>query len=291
MSSLDSVCTFFSDIERPLLGLLNDGFFFSKKISVKTKNAAGVEWSVDGDLSSRGSQGSMSIAYNDPAGLSIEQMRIRTDGRVLGEASFQVSDSFKLTACIEDGRQEPGKPLYSFGKLGLDYCVENFSAQTDLDVVNGPSLQGCALLSFPYLRLGGEFLCNTHLEDKRKHPELLDLNVGMSVLGSEWAASVRTTNLLGNIRLGYLCNISRTVDVGVMVDYRILYNDQSLLVGGIYRPDAFTEVKSRIDSDAIVSASIKQRITDVMQLTLCAEVDAKEFGLDGHKFGVGLQFE
>ena len=43
----------------------------------------------------------------------------------------------------------------------------------------------------------------------------------------------------------------------------------------IYRPDAFTEVKSRIDSDAIVSASIKQRITDVMQLTLCAEVRPK----------------
>jgi hypothetical protein len=97
-------------------------------------------------------------------------MLTQSNGRILGEASYVVNDKFKLVTCIEDGRVEPGKPLHSFGKLGVDYTTalgtttgNNLAAQLDVDIVNGPSIQGAALFSFPYFRIGGEFLCNTHV--------------------------------------------------------------------------------------------------------------------------------
>jgi hypothetical protein len=38
------------------------------------------------------------------------------------------------------------------------------------------------------------------------------------------------------------------------------------------RPDAFTQVRSRVDSEAVVATSFKQNITPQLSLTLCSEV-------------------
>jgi hypothetical protein len=40
----------------------------------------------------------------------------------------------------------------------------------------------------------------------------------------------------------------------------------------IDRPDAFTQVRSRVDSEAVVATSFKQNITPQLSLTLCSEV-------------------
>ena len=83
-----------------------------------------------------------------------------------------MTEEVKLIACIEDGRVETGRPLHSFGKIGMDYTTtissqngteNNVAAQLDIDVVNGPSLQGTALFAAPRFRVGGEFLFNTHV--------------------------------------------------------------------------------------------------------------------------------
>jgi hypothetical protein len=73
------------------------------------------------------------------------------------------------------------------------------------------------------------------LEEKRKNPELVDINVGGSVHGPDWMVSLRTTNFLGVIRLGYTCALSPHVDLGAVVNYRILHNDQNLHIGGVWR--------------------------------------------------------
>lgn len=161
---------------------------------------------------------------------------LQTDGRVLGQASFQTTSNLKLVACIEDGRVEPGKPLHSFGKLGFDYChKDKVSAQGDVDIVNGPSIQGSFLCQLRFLQIGGEFMCNTHLEDKNSKPELVDLNVGGAFVAPDWFASVRTTNLFSNIRVGYTCVLSRTLNFGALVNYRVFQNQQSVLIGALWR--------------------------------------------------------
>jgi hypothetical protein len=54
---------------------------------------------------------------------------VQTDGRMFAEASYLINNNLKCTACIEDGRQEPGKPLHSFGKLGESTSIlcKNYS--------------------------------------------------------------------------------------------------------------------------------------------------------------------
>ena len=42
--------------------------------------------------------------------------------------------------------------------------------------------------------------------------------------------------------------------------------------GDLCRPDLHTEIRTRVDSEAIVGASLKQQITPQLSLTLCSEV-------------------
>jgi hypothetical protein len=50
-------------------------------------------------------------------------------------------------------------------------------------------------------------------------------------------------------------------------------------------------VKAKVDSNAIVSASFQHDLSKFVRMTLCAEVDVKDWAADSHKFGIGLHFE
>jgi hypothetical protein len=61
------------------LEILNEEYFFSKKLFIKTKNTTGMVWAVDGDLSARGTSGTISLSYKDPTGLNLEKLRMKVD--------------------------------------------------------------------------------------------------------------------------------------------------------------------------------------------------------------------
>ena len=50
----------------------------------------------------------------------------------------------------EDGRQELGKPLRSFGILGMNFLSQNgnIAVQGDVDVVNGPTFYGSSMMKY-----------------------------------------------------------------------------------------------------------------------------------------------
>jgi hypothetical protein len=58
-------------------GILQNDYFFSKTLSVQTKNASGIEWFALGELSAYGTAGSISACYPNPEGFSLENFRIK----------------------------------------------------------------------------------------------------------------------------------------------------------------------------------------------------------------------
>lgn len=127
--------------------------------------------------------------------------------------------------------QEPGRPLHSFGKLGVEYTVPVLAVTADVDVVNGPTMNASALIKKYSFSGGFDLQYNTHLEDKNLPPEIVDFNVGMAYQGSDWSSFLRTTELLTNIRGGYLHKVTKAVDVAALFDYRLKTNYQKLAVG------------------------------------------------------------
>lgn len=285
----------FNDLEKKINSLIFDDYFYNKNIKLKTTNSSDIDWTAAGTLSPSGTIGEVSAVYLNPNGFSLENFKIKTDGRVMAEASLKFTESLKFNASIEDGRQEPGKPLRSFGILGMNFqsTSGNVAIQGDVDVVNGPTFYGSSVLKYnDCFKFGIETRYNTHYEEKQDTaPELMDLNFGGAYMCPDWTFSARTTDLLENIRLSYVHSVAADLDVGALVDYRVKSNHQSLAIAMKWMPDQQTVVKGKVDSDAIFSASFRQRLSKFLQLTFCAEVDGKEMGAEGHKFGIGLEFE
>lgn len=286
----------FKDLEKSLTALFLDDYFWIKKIVWSTPRVNNL--STSGYLYSNRSMntiGSVACSYYSPnVGIALEQLRMKTDGCILAEVSTELSSSVRMTACIEEGRPEPGRPVHSFGKIGLDFETNDITLSADVDLINGPSVQGCALLNFfDRLNLGGEFLCNTHIDEKDQ-PEIIDCNVGVSFEASDSALSIRTVDLFDIFRFGYVQHqvASLDLDLGIKVDYRIRNNRQRLTLGGKWRPNKDTEIKGKMDSDLVISSSFSQDIMPFLRLSLCTMVDLKHnVGSDGYFFGFGLNFK
>ncbi len=204
-----------------------------KRLVVRSKNETDIEVCSEGELSAKGSQASLTISRLSSQ-LSLEKFRMKSDGRFLAEASLRTSPISKFIVCAEDGRQEPGKPLQSFGKLGCEILLPNprFGVIADIDVVNGPLFRLAALYRpTTNLSIGLESLVNSHLEDKDQSPEVVDLNICMNYRGPGWSVSSRSFDSLSSLRVSYIHTVSPTVTVGSQLDYRLRANSQRLMLG------------------------------------------------------------
>ncbi len=166
---------------------------------------------------------------------SLDKLRVKSDGRILAEASLKASSISKFTLSTEDGRQEPGKPLQSFGKIGIEVNTPKVQADASIDVVNGPVLQGSILYGYKDFKIGGEAMINTHAEDKDQSPELSNIDIGLSYTGPNWSAMGKTTDMMENVRLNYVQTVSPKLTVAAQVDYHLKLNSQRLAIGSEYK--------------------------------------------------------
>jgi hypothetical protein len=213
---------------------LEDDYFFNPRLKIKTTNASQLTWVTEGELNSKGASASISAIKKGPT-LSLDKLRVKSDGRVLAEASLKTNQYTKFTVSAEDGRQEPGKPLQSFGKLGYELATSRLFVTGDVDVVNGPIVR--TSMNYNYsssVSAGGEVLVNTHFEEKGQSPQIADVNAGIAYKGPDWSLTARTFELFGNLRVYYLHNVSPKLTVGSQLDYRLKSNSQKFSIGGRY---------------------------------------------------------
>lgn len=284
----------FKDIGSGARELLEDDYFYSQRLRIKTTNASEMSWLTEGELSTKGASAAIT-ATRKGSTLSLDKLRVKSDGRILVEASLLTSNTTKLTMSAEDGRQEPGKPLQSFGKLGCEFKIPGTlyggTISSDIDVVNGPIFRSSGLYNYSKaMKLGGEIVVNTRLEEKDSSPELADVNVGISYDGPGWNLTGKTMDSLGTFRLSYTHDVSNKLTMASQLDYRIKGSSQKLSVGSRYLLDD-SVVKAKIDSNAIFASSFTHQLSKFVKMTMCAEVDIKDWAADSHKFGVGLTFE
>ena len=156
---------------------------------------------------------------------------------------MQLAPSWKLTVSAEDSRQEPGKPLHSFGKLGIIYKDPMITFSSNVDVVNGPKLQAALIGRYGLLTIGTQATCNAHFDDKTVgnlsgtaglaagSPEIVDLSLNGSLCGTGWLACFKTIDYMKLARLAYIQRINPSLSVGAQVDYGIKVNTQKFLIG------------------------------------------------------------
>lgn len=224
----------FNDIGKGVKDLFEDDYFHTQRLKIKTTNESQLCWLTEGELSSKGANASIS-ASRKGSNLSLDRLTVKSDGRVFFEASFQTSEITKFTVSGEDGRQEAGKPLQGFGKLGCELRTSSVSGAADIDVVNGPVFRSNFVYNYQQLSAGAEVAINSRLEEKDIGPEISDINIGLNYAGPGWNLSAKTLDSFGALRISYLHTLSSALAIGSRLDYRLKGNSQKISVGTNYR--------------------------------------------------------
>lgn len=300
--------------------LLEDGYKYGSSVSVRTTNVDGLTMAVEGEVTNKGALGCMTASSKlmGNKAFSLDMLRVKTDGRVAGEASYTVATGgdddvleSKLYLSVEDGRHEPGKPLQSYGKFGSRLRTTTSDVDVSVDLVNGPTFRAAAMytLARANLSLGVEAQINTHWEEKMgasagggstvgggtvgsgSGSELEDLNVAIKYTQPSWSLSARTKDRLGTLTVAYLHQVTPLCTLGSQLDYGLQNSAQSMMLGVRTRLNELSVFKARVDSSAVVSAVFHQQLSDECSMSVHASVNAHEWAADSHKFGLKLEFD
>lgn len=299
-------CESFSAIGKERAEFFDDGYFNTKRLLIKVRNSAGVEFTHESEVLPKGGMiSSILSSYKNSGAVSLDKFKVHGDGRVSLEACMKLNNFVKLTVAAEDSRQQPGKSSYSFGKLGFLYRNPIVTVASDLDVVNNFALRSSVISSYNSFKLGAHCVVQSPSDDQvgkpdngiggggivsRIVPELVDLSFISSYRGVGWSASAITRNYMKILSVSYLQHLSPTVTVGAQVDYGILVNSHKFCVGGKVMIDEKSSVKAKLGTNAILSTSFSQKLSDFVRMTVCAEVDISDWSAESHKFGFGLTF-
>jgi voltage-dependent anion channel protein 2 len=225
----------FKNIGKGVNDLLDDDYYYTQKLKIKTTNSSKLSWLTEGEMSLKNVSASMTTVRKGEL-LSLDKLRMKSDGKILLEASLQAHKALKLSMSVEDGRHESGKPLSSFGKLGCEFKMSPLMATAEVDIVNGPMVRSSMVLKINrQLTVGAEAGCNPHLDEKCQNPEILDVNVGLSYKGPQWNLSVKALDKFATMQILYLHLVSPQLVVGSKLDYRLKGNTQKFIIGSRFK--------------------------------------------------------
>lgn len=147
--------------------------------------------------------------------------------------------------------------------------------------VNGPILANSSLFRYKNYAFGYNLKYNTQIDEKGKQPEFLDYNVGVGYLDKSWQVgdatrlrshltclcqfSLSTTNCASSLTFSFLNTVSPSTELAARMDFSLVKSSQKLSIGSTTRVSGETVVKTKVDSNAIVSLSFSQLVAKVRQ--------------------------
>lgn len=274
----------YSDISKSASDVLNNDYCFDKKLKLKTKTNNGVGLTVENVMGSKGVAGKLSSKFRPFSGIEVSKLGVKTCGRVFLEATLENAiKGTDITINAEDGAGKSPS-----GSLSVDYLADSFKLNTSLDFVKGPTISAAGTFATNGFILGGQVKYNTEFDDSESGAKVEDYNGALSYVASDFTASLSTSKKASVYGVSIHHNVSRSTQVATQFDFNSKDAGKVLTVGGIYSVDSDTKVQGKIDSNGIVSSNWIQNVRPQVQLIASAQVDAKNFAGDSHKFGLQL---
>mmetsp|Transcript_15273 Transcript_15273/g.22460 ORF Transcript_15273/g.22460 Transcript_15273/m.22460 type:complete len:298 (-) Transcript_15273:106-999(-) len=287
----------FQDLGKSTSDLINDDFVYAKKLKLKTVTENGVAFTSEGQLDAMGTIAHLGANYHHPSGVNLDNLQVTTQGRIALQGSLKVAGpkgtdlGTVLSVNVEDGRHELGKPYTSHGKIGVEHVKDGYSLTADLDVVNGPSISTSGLLKVRWVKAGFVLGYDSGMDDvKKQGGALTAYGCGVGVDRRTWNMALYTQDKASDLVFSWCHAVNPDLTVGGQLEYSLWRNAQRLTVGGKLSLDPQSHVRCRVDSDAMIALAYCHQLSPQVSLGLSAEVDAKDFASDSHKFGVSLSF-
>jgi hypothetical protein len=267
---------------------------------------------------------------NNKKTFKLNKIAFDSEGKVYGEMTMYTSKNSKLYVCAEDERQEPGRPIKSFGTIGSNFSTTNLTIDTSVDIVNGPTSRSWIYYHYqPWnLKIGSEIQINSHFDDakdanfKKSNSistnagsginsngsqqvtgngngnsnggnlmEIENFNVGMAFSGKSYTFSAKTNDKCGSISFGYHHQINPFVAIGTIVNYGLTSNAQNLLMGCKINLDKNNIIKMKMNSAGEVSGTLNHRLNSFSTFDISAKANLHQTTSTSQKIGIGFAFD
>lgn len=281
---MGKTATVFKDIGKACNDLLTKDYKVGKTtVEVKSKTPSGVTFTPSATKSGNDVAGTLAAKYAFAPWLEGEAT-FGTSGSVSlnVEAADAITKGLTLTA--ECDRQAPGKPgLLASGNLIADYKSELFSCKTSYDYYKKDLL---ASVSTMYAAMAMGMDCAY----SAKKSTLTKYAAACQYVQPEFVVSAKCEDKGGSKTLScsYFHKVSSDMQLGVSLAKPLAKPDVAIQFGCAYKLDKDTSVKGKVDSEGILGASYKQKISPLTTMTLAAQIDTVNLSDNKHKFGLQL---
>lgn len=275
----------YGDVQKSAKDLLNNDYCFDKKFKLSTKSNNGVKFTAEGVMKSKGTSGKLSAKFNVD-NVSIDKLQTTTAGRFDVEASIpDVIDGLKLGFKVSDGVSGSGVPG---GSINATYKMDSLTCFADLDVVEGPTIKTALTTEYEGFVVGGECTYNSQLDDKDAAGELTNYGVSLGYQLDDLNVSLATKNKLNSINLAVHHVVDSDTKIAATFEVEPKGKPKTMAVGGSKKLDDESSFTAKVDSKGVVSANYIHQLKKDVKFIASAQVDAKDFAGDSHKFGLQL---
>jgi len=269
---------------------------FKNIVQVKNKTKSGLVFTTGGEYDLKNIlSGSLKITYKEPAG----EIEASASTRGPAKIELKLKKLAKGLTVIITGdttpHWEPSRkpPLYTSptGKLALEYAQDFFAgtAFVETSFFKPSLLAGSAVIGFDGLSVGGE----VKLDPNEALKDLNDYNVGAQYSGSDFVATLKTSEQTRKLTAQYVHTVAADLTVGGEFSTRLDEKDERLAgLSAEYKVSGDTVTKIRADSAGTIAVAIEHRLPKPrLQIALASAWDAAGFSLPKPKqFGLGLTF-
>jgi len=262
---------FFKNFGKTLSDLFKEQYDYSRQLKIKSTTANGV---VLESSFKNGNEGGVKATCKQPD-IGTLQAELYTTG----STKYSVKNE-KLAKGLTLKLSGDEKPS---GKVEIDYAQEHVATSLVADVAANTSLDAALVTGFEGLSVGGHYKHDVVAQQTK------DYNVGAEYSFNDYTFTVKTSDAISKVSVGYLHRYSTDLQLGAQLAYDLKDHKNLLTVGTAYTVDKSTALKAKVDSQGLLAAVLEHKLPHpAAKIAISVENNAKAASTTPQSFGITL---
>ncbi|OQR68000.1 voltage-dependent anion-selective channel-like [Tropilaelaps mercedesae] len=276
----------YSDLGKEARDIFSKNYHFGLvKLDCKTKSRTGIEFTAAGSsLNDTGKvNGSLDVKYKlTEHGITVKE-KWTTDNNLNTEITAEdcFSNGLKLSANFNFAPQTGKRNAV----LSAAFKGDCFNATSDLDYNAGSPLVNASLVLSHQGWLAGSQVA---FDSSKNKLTKTNFAVGYSNKDVKLHSNVNDGRVFG---ASMYQKVRPDVQAGMSITWNSMNSVAQFGLGGVFTVDKDTSLRAKVNNEGLLGLGLTHRLRDGIQMTMCANIDTKNFNQGGHKIGFGLSLE
>lgn len=276
----------YADLGKQARDVFSKNYHFGLvKLDCKTKSPTGVEFNVAGtSINDTGKvNGSFEVKHKLCDHGVVLKEKWTTDNNLLTEITAEdcMTKGLKLSGKLDFAPQTGKKNAI----VSAAFKGDCFNATTDIDYNGGSPLVNASVVLGHQGWLGGSQMA---FDTSKSKLTKSNFAVGYSNSDIVLHTNVNDGQVFG---ASVFHKVRPDVQAGVSINWNASNNATQFGVGGVYTIDKHTSMRAKINNQGSLGLGLTHRLRDGIDVTMCSNIDAKNFNQGGHKLGFGINME